>query len=51
MFNFKCICGVVITTDTEKQLEALLKRHAANSVIHKAQGWAGHSGVADGKAY
>jgi hypothetical protein len=48
-YSFKCICGVIINADTEIQLEALLKRHAKNSNIHKIQGWAGHSGIADGR--
>ena len=48
-YNFKCICGVTINADTEIQLEALLKRHAKNSKIHKIQGWEGHSGIADGE--
>jgi hypothetical protein len=48
-YSFKCICGVTINSDTEIELEALLKRHAKNSNIHKIQGWAGHSGIADGR--
>jgi hypothetical protein len=38
-FTFKCICGVQITADTEKQLETLLERHSRNSSIHDEQGW------------
>lgn len=48
-FSFKCICGVTITSESERQLFALLKRHAKNSDIHKAQGWEGHSGYGDGR--
>ena len=47
-YSFKCICGVVINADTERQLEVFLKRHARDSKIHKAQGWDGHSGIGDG---
>jgi hypothetical protein len=48
-FTFKCICGVQITADTDKQLSASLDRHSKNSFIHKLQGWDGHSGIGDGQ--
>jgi hypothetical protein len=48
-FTFKCICGVQITADTEKQLTASLDRHSKNSSIHKLQGWNGHSGIGNGQ--
>jgi len=47
-FSFKCICGVTITSDSERMLFALLKRHAKVSEIHKAQGWDGHKGYGNG---
>lgn len=34
-YSFTCGCGVVITTETERQLEALLERHYRNSEFHK----------------
>jgi hypothetical protein len=48
-YTFKCICGVSISSDTERQLETLLERHSKNSSIHKKQGWDGHSGIANGQ--
>jgi hypothetical protein len=47
-FSFKCICGVTITSDSERQLFVLLKRHSQTSEIHVAQGWKGHKGYGDG---
>ena len=47
-YSFKCICGVIISAETELSLFALLKRHAKNSPIHIAQGWEGHKGYGNG---
>jgi hypothetical protein len=37
-YTFKCVCGVSISSDTERQLEILLERHSRNSSIHKERG-------------
>lgn len=50
-YSFKCICGVVLSAETERQLEAMLDRHSRTSKIHKAQGWGNHSGLGDGKPW
>lgn len=34
-YSFACGCGVTITTETERQLEALIKRHYRDSFCHK----------------
>jgi hypothetical protein len=47
-YTFKCICGVSVSSDSEKQLETLLERHSRLSSIHRRQNWSGHSGVGDG---
>jgi hypothetical protein len=50
-YNFKCICGVILSAKTELQLESMLNRHSKNSKIHKAQGWNNHSGLAGGEPW
>ena len=50
-YSFKCICGVILNAESERQLESMLKRHSKNSKIHKAQNWGGHSGLGDGSPW
>jgi hypothetical protein len=50
-YSFKCICGVVLSANTELQLESILDRHSKNSKIHKAQGYGNHSGLGSGGSW